>query len=191
MTALGRSQSFEHNDRRKVTFQSFKNSSPPHPPPSIPLSSSLMTEFINLFQIPEAPKLAKIIEPEPFSRVTPGYDMRTLRKQIEQLRQEILNHVEVQGIIYNQNEVLWNYLKDLVRSNETNSQILEFQILKFSDEFKRLSLERAQQADELRDLKLKSEEIEIFQIEQQRLENVLVKIKEKKSSALLEYERYG
>jgi hypothetical protein len=73
------------------------------PPPPLPLTRSLThslpppqemreatisaakcREVGKLFPIPVMPKLEKLAEPAPMKRVAPGYDMRTLRKQVSE-----------------------------------------------------------------------------------------------------------
>jgi hypothetical protein len=188
-----RSIKSSRDEKRRVSVESPQRSSAPPPLPAPASSSSSpeadLSQYLNLFSIPPSPKLRKITEPNPLSRMTPGYDMRTIRKQVEQLRQEVVSHVEVQGSLYNQNEILWNYLKDLVSSNESNSQILEAEVMKFHGELERLHLEKASAADELRDLREKGNEIEALEREQESLQTTLEATKEKKTRALMEYER--
>lgn len=59
--------------------------SPPPPPQDMreaTISASKCREVGKLFPIPVMPKLVKIVEPQPMKRIVPGYDMRTLRKQV-------------------------------------------------------------------------------------------------------------
>ena len=65
------------------------SSGPPSPCPSVrssrkkeSLSASRCREVGKLFPIPVMPKLEKLAEPQPMKRTVPGYDMRTLRKQV-------------------------------------------------------------------------------------------------------------
>ena len=63
------------------------------------------------FEIPPFPQtIKKIIEPRDLRTAKlppPGYDMRTLRKQVDSLHEEIQYNIEQQEEMYLQNHVLW------------------------------------------------------------------------------------
>jgi hypothetical protein len=142
-----------------------------------------------LFPIPTQPKLKKISEIKSFQRISPGYDMRTVRKQIEQLRQEIIDHVEVQGLVYNQNEILWNYLKDLYQVNERSSLVLNEEVNKWNQHLEKLYYEKAKLADHLRDAQEMVKENEKLEDEEKLLNGILLEAKSKQTFALEELQR--
>ena len=80
------------------------------------------------FEVPPLPSsVKKLVEPRDLrlSRLPPpGYDMRTLRKQVDALQLEIEERIGAQEEIYSQNRVLWDYLKALYRCSGENAQRL-------------------------------------------------------------------
>lgn len=103
-----------------------------------------------LFPIPSPPQLSKVSEPKPVSRIAPGYDMRTLRKQVDQLNREILDRVDNQSQLYSQNERLWNYMKLLLESNKSNAVKLHDYMGALQEELQSVQKERAVLAERLR-----------------------------------------
>ena len=106
-------------------------SSPPSPPPPPP--PLLPTNYLQLFPIPTQSKLQNISKIKFYTKISsPGYDMRTIRKHIEQIYSEILTHHNTQGIIYNQNEILWNEIQTLSSLIFSYSNILQKEIKKLN-----------------------------------------------------------
>lgn len=103
----------------------------------------------DLFPIPSPPQLEKVSEPKPVKRIAPGYDMRTLRKQLDQLHQDILDRVENQGLLYRQNETLWTYMMDLLDCNKTNAVKIQDHVETLHDELHALHRERVELAEKL------------------------------------------
>ena len=82
-----------------------------------------------LFYIPKVPELTKVPDPQPPKKAPlTGYDMRTLRKQIEFLQNEIQERMETQQLLYKQNEELWNYTQTLNQCNSSNENIMRDQV---------------------------------------------------------------
>ena len=81
------------------------------------------------FEIPPFPQtVKKIVEPRDLKLAKlppPGYDMRTLRKQVDSLQEEIQHRIEQQEEMFLQNHVLWDYLKLLYKSNLENADKLK------------------------------------------------------------------
>ena len=50
--------------------------------------------------------------------------MRTLRKQVDGLHEEIEKRIDAQEEMYLQNHMLWDYLKMLYKSNMENAEKL-------------------------------------------------------------------
>jgi hypothetical protein len=80
------------------------------------------------FEVPPFPTtIKKLVDPLDLrlSRLpAPGYDMRTLRKQVDSLLMEIEIRAKAHEEIYFQNQVLWDYLKTLYRRSGENAQHL-------------------------------------------------------------------
>jgi hypothetical protein len=149
MSYSNRFQGVSRNKRTVSLSDDLRNSSdePKNPPP---LPATQNVDYNELFEVPALPSLTKVSEPKQIKKVAPGYDMRTLRKQVDQLHQDISERVENQGILYSQNEVLWNYLLELLESNKKNGIMLKSQISKMHEELHALHLERAILAEKLR-----------------------------------------
>lgn len=108
------------------------------------------SDAAGLFPVPPPPELAKVSEPKPVKRLAPGYDMRTLRKQVDQLHQDILERVENQGLLYSQNKKLWTYMRDLLENNKINALKVRHQMSLLHNELHELHMQRAQLAEKLR-----------------------------------------
>ena len=94
-------------------------------------SSSSSSQYFKepLFYIPKVPELTKVPDPQPPKKAPlTGYDMRTLRKQIDFLQNEIQERMETQQLLYKQNEELWNYAQTLNQCNSSNANIMRDQV---------------------------------------------------------------
>ena len=94
-------------------------------------SSSSSSQYFKepLFYIPKVPELTKVPDPQPPKKAPlTGYDMRTLRKQVEFLQIEIQERMETQQLLYKQNEELWNYAQTLNQCNSSNVNIMRDQV---------------------------------------------------------------
>jgi hypothetical protein len=103
-----------------------------------------------IFQIPKVPELTKVPDPKP-PRKAPlaGYDMRTLRKQIDYLQSEIDDRTETQQLLYTQNEELWGYSRSLLECNKSNALLMRKQVKALHDELRQLHQERLLLAEKL------------------------------------------
>ena len=103
-----------------------------------------------IFHIPKVPELTKVPDPKP-PRKAPlaGYDMRTLRKQIEYLQSEIEDRTETQQLLYTQNEELWGYSRNLLECNKSNAVLMRKQVKALHDELRQLHQERLLLAEKL------------------------------------------
>ena len=93
------------------------------------MESSKVFMPVESFEIPPfPPTIKRLIEPRnlKLSKLPPpGYDMKTLRKQVDSLHEEIQFTIEQQEEMYLQNHILWDYLKNLYKSNLENSDKLK------------------------------------------------------------------
>ena len=95
------------------------------------------------FYIPKVPELTKVPDPKPPKKAPlAGYDMRTLRKQIDYLQSEIEDRTETQQLLYRQNEELWGYSRSLLECNKTNAVLMKNQVKTLHDELRNLHQER-------------------------------------------------
>jgi multidrug efflux pump subunit AcrA (membrane-fusion protein) len=102
-----------------------------------------------VFVVPPVPHLTKV--PPPVIRKPPvqGFDMRTLRKQVEALNGEIEEKEETQNLLYTQNEQLWAYIQQLMQANKANAQLMREEVLKLHTELKVAHQERYNIAEKL------------------------------------------
>lgn len=112
-----------------------------------------------LFYIPRMPNIIKVPGPQaPRKPPPPGYDMRTLRRQLEFLTIEIEEKEATQQQLYQQNEQLWSYIQDLLDANNANTHLMRDEILKLHEELKTVHKERFSIAEKLQ-LALNSKEM--------------------------------
>lgn len=71
-----------------------------------------------------------------------GYDMRTLRKQIDYLQTDIKERIEIQELLYIQNNELWTYSKSLLECNKNNIILMKSHITCLHNEMKVLYQDR-------------------------------------------------
>ena len=103
-----------------------------------------------VFYIPKVPELTKVPDPKPPKKAPlAGYDMRTLRKQIDYLQSEIEDRTETQQLLYRQNEELWGYSRSLLECNKTNALLMRKQVKTLHDELRKLHQERLVLVDKL------------------------------------------
>lgn len=103
-----------------------------------------------VFYIPRVPNITKVPEPKRPSRPPPpGYDMRTLRKQLEHLNEEFEEREHTQGLLYTQNEQLWAYIQELLEANKANAQLMRGEVVKLHVELKNAHRERFNIAEKL------------------------------------------
>jgi hypothetical protein len=105
---------------------------------------------VPLFHIPQIPELTKVPPPPPPKKAPiSGYDMRTLRKQVDFLHSEIEERTETQSLLYKQNEELWNYTNLLLEANKNNALIVRDQVHNLHNELKQLHSDRSSLAEKL------------------------------------------
>ena len=79
--------------------------------------------------IPALPKMISIPKPKPVKKLPPvGYDMRSLRKQMDILYVEIEDRAKWQDVVFKQNDDLWNYTASLLESNQVNVDSMKQQV---------------------------------------------------------------
>lgn len=79
--------------------------------------------------IPPLPPMVAIPKPKPVKKLPPvGYDMRSLRKQMDILYNEIEDRAKWQDLVFKQNDALWNYTASLLESNQVNVETMKQQV---------------------------------------------------------------
>jgi hypothetical protein len=107
------------------------------------ISSELSSELReSLFPVPKAPKIGRHKEPRPFHKAAPGYDMKTLRKQLDKMYIELEDRYEIQRALYSQNEQLWGYANSLLELNAVYKTQTDEQLSKMHNRFQLLQDER-------------------------------------------------
>ena len=75
---------------------------------------------IKPFHVPELPSFPDIIELQSVIPLQTGYDMRTLRKQLEYLHDKVNNCILSQNDVLDQNISLLHYMQELESTNSSN-----------------------------------------------------------------------
>lgn len=181
---------FDSSSNPAMPSSSSSPLSSPSPPPPAPV---FPTDYLQLFPLPTQTKLQNIPKIKFYSKISsPGYDMRTIRKHIEQLHQEILSHHNIQGIIYNQNEILWNDLQYLTHSCYSNySNILQQEIKKLNQYYEFLFHKKKNLHKEFQkghEILLDYEKLICYEKE---LQQILLDGRSKEMIALEELQRYS
>eukprot|EP01038_Epipyxis_sp_PR26KG_P004078 gene4078-5824_t len=96
------------------------------------------------FNLPSLPELIKV---PPQSSINhgpppPGYDMKTLRKQIEYYSHESLVLTDTQSRLYAQNEQLWRYIQELLDANRENAVAVRAYVSELNNELNSVYQER-------------------------------------------------
>lgn len=112
---------------------------PPNYPPTNPI-----------FYVPSVPNLTKVTSFAAVKRApVPGYDVKTLKKQVEFLQNEIENKVTTHRQLYRQNEELWTYTQQLLIANKANAEIVRNEMSRLHFELKGLYNDRVELAKKL------------------------------------------
>ena len=144
MDALGISRISAEGDEDSQPLPSpfpyeMARSLPPNYPPSNPI-----------FYVPSVPNLTKISSFAPVKRApVPGYDVKTLKKQVEFLQNEIENKVTSHRQLFRQNEELWTYTQQLLIANKANAEIVRNEMSRLHYELKGLYNDRVELAKKL------------------------------------------
>ena len=96
-----------------------------------------------IFHVLKVPQLTIIPDPKP-PRKAPlaGYDMKTLRNQVEFLQSEIDDRTETQRLLFTQNDELWVYSRTLLECNKKNAVSMKQQVIALHEELQELHEER-------------------------------------------------
>jgi len=105
-----------------------------------------------LFHLPTFPDLERMPPPKELPKLPPpGYDMRTLRRQVDALQSELEQRIDGQADLYVQNERLWDYMDSLLDANRLNSERLKDHVGLLHRELFALHRERFRLATALKD----------------------------------------
>ena len=74
-------------------------------------------------ELPLLPVLEKVPTPAAIKRQAPGFDMRTLRKQLDVVYAEVEERHRQQSLLYDQNHTLFQYLQKLLHTNQVSPWI--------------------------------------------------------------------
>lgn len=100
--------------------------------------------------VPMMPDLGPLPEPLPPRRPPPpGYDMKTYRRQIEYLQDEINSRIDNYNAVCHQNEKLFSYVQELVKANDFNVNNMKEYCRKVHEELRLVKRERAQLVEKL------------------------------------------
>lgn len=103
-----------------------------------------------LFYVPPCPSLTKVAEPRPPRRApVAGYDMKTLRRQVDFLQTEMEEREAVQARLYAQNGELWTYSQSLAEAHARNAALVQAQVSHMHEELQRAHADRYALATQL------------------------------------------
>jgi len=103
---------------------------------------------------------------------------------VDQLHQDIVERVQSQGILYSQNEQLWEYLTILLKTNRTNAKVLRDRIQSLHNELHALHVERAVLINKLRDGQMCKDKLEFITVEHNSALQALSDAEDKKLAAV-------
>ncbi len=102
------------------------------------------------FHIPPVPHMERVPEPKPLKRApVVGYDVKTLKRQVEFLQQEITERERVHAQVYLQNEEMWKYIRDLIDASHDNADRMKEYCSKLHAEVVTLGAERRELAEKV------------------------------------------
>ena len=102
------------------------------------------------FHIPPVPQLERVPEPKPLKRApVAGYDVKTLKRQVEFLQREITERERVHAQVYSQNEEMWEYIRDLINASHDNADRMKEYCSKLQAEVVTLGTERRELAEKV------------------------------------------
>lgn len=103
-----------------------------------------------VFYIPLLPEISAAHEPIAPKKPPPqGYDLKTLRKQVEYLQEEINERVKNHNAICQQNAQLWEYVQELLEANKYNAATMKERVVKLNEELRTAQKERYQLLEKL------------------------------------------
>ncbi|RYH26003.1 hypothetical protein EON65_15075 [archaeon] len=96
-----------------------------------------------IFYIPRVPEFAHVHEPLPPKKPPPpGYDLKTLRKQVEYLNEEIRERQQNTAAMSVQNNQLWDYIQELLEANKFNAATMRTKVAQLNEELRVAQKER-------------------------------------------------
>ena len=96
-----------------------------------------------LFPIPPVPQLERVPEPKPLKKApVAGYDVKTLKRQVEFLQKEITERERIHAQVYSQNEEMWKYIQDLINASHENANRMKEHCAKLHSDVVSLGSER-------------------------------------------------
>lgn len=112
-------------------------------PHHAPLEGAAGTlDSYSVFPVPDMPRIGRHTEPRPFHKSAPGYDMKTLRRQLDAMAGELEERFALQAALYRQNESLWAFAESLLRLNQQYGEQTGRQLTVLQTRFRLLQGER-------------------------------------------------
>jgi len=162
----------------------------PVPPPpeemrEATISASKCREVGKLFPIPVMPKLTKLAEPTPMKRVAAGYDMRTLRKQVDTMHAEVALRVDLQQKLYEQNDIMFSYVHELLKAQKKNSRTMKTHVISLQEELYTLQQERAVLVSQITEAQTTKDAIRSIIAQQEGLEQRILEAQNARRASVL------
>lgn len=122
------------------------HTSRPGAPPAADMdkAADMDTGAMGVFSVPAVPRIGRHQEPRPFHKAAPGYDMKTLRRQLDAMGAELHERYALQAALYGQNEQLWAYAEGLLRLNQVYGEQTGAQLAQLHSRFQLLQDQRAE-----------------------------------------------
>lgn len=94
--------------------------------------------------------MERVPEPKPLKRApVAGYDVKTLKRQVEFLQREITDRERVHSQVFSQNEEMWKYIRDLISASHDNADRMKEYCAKLHAEVETLGSERRELAEKV------------------------------------------
>ena len=106
--------------------------------------------FEVVFHIPPLPQLHKLPEPKPVKKApVAGYDVKTLKRQVDFLRTEIEERDKAHKEVYNQNLKMWDYIQNLIDVAHNNADKMKEHVSLLHADIEAMNLERKELAEKV------------------------------------------
>lgn len=103
-----------------------------------------------IFHIPPLPRLHKLPEPKPIKKApVAGYDVKTLKRQVEFLRTEIEERDDAHTKVYKQNLEMWDYIQNLISTAHSNAEKMKGYVSLLHTDIEAMNRERKELAEKV------------------------------------------